>query len=85
MVTGHSFTLKRFVMALLARLLQFLRFLEGLLGFLDFLATPPGVVAMSGLLLYGVLLISGLEAATAATMAGSVALGLSCIIPRPNF
>jgi hypothetical protein len=73
------------VMTLLARLLQLLRFLEGLLEFFDFLATPLGMVASVGLLLYGGLVFVGLDASTAATLAGSVALGLSCIITRPSF
>jgi hypothetical protein len=72
-------------MALLARLLQLLRFLEGLLEFLDFLVTPLGLVAGVGLLGYGLLLFIGLDASTAATLSGSVALGLSCIITRPSF
>jgi hypothetical protein len=72
-------------MALLARLLQLLQFLEGMLEFLDFLSTPLGLVASVGLGLYSVLVLAGLDASTAATLAGSVALGLSCIITRPNF
>jgi hypothetical protein len=72
-------------MALLARLLQLLQFLEGMLEFLDFLSTPMGLVASVGLGLYSVLVLAGLDASTAATLAGSVALGLSCIITRPNF
>lgn len=72
-------------MALLARLLQLLRFLENLLEFFDFLATPLGLVAAVGLGLYGGLVGLGFEASTAATLAGSVTLGLSCVITRPNF
>jgi hypothetical protein len=72
-------------MAFLARWLQFLRFLEGLLSFFDFLATPPGLVATVGLVLYGLLAMVGVDASTAATLAGSVALGLSCVITRPDF
>jgi hypothetical protein len=72
-------------MAFLARWLQFLRFLEGLLEFFDFLATPLGMVASVGLLLYSLLLVLGTDAAAAATLAGSVALGLSCLITRPDF
>lgn len=72
-------------MALLARLLQLLRFLESLLEFLDFLATPLGFVASVGLGLYAVCVVAGLDASAAATLAGSVALGLSCIITRPSF
>jgi hypothetical protein len=72
-------------MAFLARWLQFLRFLEGLLEFFDFLATPLGIVASVGLLLYSLLLVLGTDAAAAATLAGSVALGLSCLITRPDF
>jgi hypothetical protein len=72
-------------MALLARLLQLLRFLEGLLEFVDFLATPLGLIASVGLVLYGGLVLAGGDASTAATLAGSVALGLSCIITRPSF
>ncbi|MGF1571325.1 MAG: hypothetical protein ACFCVD_25160 [Nodosilinea sp.] len=72
-------------MTLLARLLQFLRFLEGALEFLDFLATPLGTIASVGIVLYGGLVVAGLEASAAATLAGSVALALSCIITRPRF
>ncbi len=72
-------------MALLARLLQLLRFLEALLEFLAFLTTPLGLVAAVGLMGYGLLLFVGLDASTAATLAGSLALGLSCIITRPSF
>ncbi len=72
-------------MAFLARWLQFLRFLEGLLEFLDFLATPLGLVAAVGLGLYGLLMVLGTDASAAATLAGSVALGLSCLITRPDF
>jgi hypothetical protein len=72
-------------MAFLARWLQFLRFLEGLLEFLDFLTTPLGVVASVGLSLYSVLVFLGTDASAAATLAGSVALGLSCLITRPDF
>ena len=72
-------------MALLARWLQFLRFLEGLLEFFDFLTTPLGLVASVGLGLYGLLVFWGTDASAAATMAGSVALCLSCLITRPDF
>ncbi|MBE9156671.1 hypothetical protein IQ265_07495 [Nodosilinea sp. LEGE 06152] len=72
-------------MAFLTRWLQFLRFLEGLLEFWDFLTTPLGLVASVGLGLYSLLLALGTDAAAAATLAGSVALGLSCLITRPNF
>ncbi|HIK46104.1 MAG TPA: hypothetical protein IGR64_14655 [Leptolyngbyaceae cyanobacterium M65_K2018_010] len=72
-------------MALLARLLQFLQFLEGMFEFLDFLTTPLGLVATVGLALYGGLVWLGVDAAAAATLGGSVALGLSCIITKPNF
>ncbi|MFZ4674690.1 MAG: hypothetical protein ACOYM4_03165 [Nodosilinea sp.] len=72
-------------MTFLARWLQFLRFLEGLLEFLDFLTTPLGIVASVGLGLYSLLVLLGVDASTAATLAGSVALGLSCLITRPDF
>lgn len=72
-------------MALLARLLQFLRFLEGILEFLEFLTTPLGAIATVGVVLYGILAFNGLDSALAATIAGSAALTLSCIITRPNF
>jgi hypothetical protein len=72
-------------MTFLARWLQFLRFLEGLLEFLDFLTTPLGIVASVGLGLYSLLVLRGVDASTAATLAGSVALGLSCLITRPDF
>ncbi|HZG40276.1 MAG TPA: hypothetical protein VEZ50_16480 [Nodosilinea sp.] len=72
-------------MSLLARWLQFLRFLEGLLEFLDFVTTPPGMVATVGVVLYILLMIVGTDASAAATLAGSVALGLSCLITRPDF
>lgn len=72
-------------MTLLARLLQFLRFLEHLLEFLDFLTTPIGLVALTGLGLYFPLCVLGLDAPTASTVAGSVALTLSCILIRPDF
>lgn len=72
-------------MAFLTRWLQFLRFLEGLLEFLDFLTTPLGMVASVGLGLYMLLMGLGTDAAAAATLAGSVALGLSCLITRPDF
>jgi hypothetical protein len=72
-------------MPLLARFLQFLRFLEGLLEFLDFLATPLGLIATVGLGLYGVFTFSGMDASISASLAGSVALVLSCIITRPDF
>lgn len=72
-------------MALLARLLQLLRFLEESLEVLDVLATPLGQIASLGILLYGVLVTLGSDASTAATLAGSVALGLSCVITRPRF
>ncbi|MBD2426566.1 hypothetical protein [Phormidium sp. FACHB-1136] len=71
-------------MALLARLLQLLRFLEELLAFLDILATPVGQIASLGVLLYGGLLTFGSDASTAATLAGSVALGFSCLLTRPR-
>ena len=72
-------------MSLLARWLQFLRFLEGLLEFLDFVTTPLGMVATVGVVLYILLMIVGTDASAAATLAGSVALGLSCLITRPDF
>ena len=72
-------------MSLLARWLQFLRFLEGLLEFLDFVTTPLGMVATVGVMLYSLLMIVGTDASAAATLAGSVALGLSCLITRPDF
>jgi hypothetical protein len=72
-------------MAFLARWLQFLRFLEGLLEFVDFLATPLGMVATVGLTCYSLLVLAGTEAAAAATLAGSITLGLSCLITRPKF
>jgi hypothetical protein len=72
-------------MAFLTRWLQFLRFLEGLLEFLAFLTTPLGMIAGVGLGLYSVLVGLGTDASTAATLAGSVALGLSCLITRPDF
>ena len=72
-------------MSLLARWLQFLRFLEGLIEFWDFLTTPLGLVATLGLGLYSLLVFMGADASTAATLAGSVALGLSCLITRPDF
>jgi hypothetical protein len=72
-------------MTLLARLLQFLRFIEGMLDFLDFLATPLGSIAAFGVMLYGILALNGLDSALAATLAGSAALTLSCIITRPKF
>ncbi|MEO1069096.1 MAG: hypothetical protein AAFW95_08230 [Cyanobacteria bacterium J06638_6] len=72
-------------MAFLTRWLQFLRFLEGLLEFLTFLTTPLGMIAGVGLGLYSVLIGLGTDASTAATLAGSVALGLSCLITRPDF
>jgi len=72
-------------MSLLARWLQFLRFLEGLLEFLDFVTTPLGMVATVGVVLYSLLMIVGTDASAAATLAGSVALGLSCLITRPDF
>lgn len=72
-------------MSLLARWLQFLRFLEGLWEFLDFLTTPLGMVASVGLGLYSLLMFLGTDASAAATLAGSVALGLSCLITRPDF
>ncbi len=72
-------------MTFLARWLQFLRFLEGLLEFFDFLTTPLGIVASVGLGLYSLLVLLGVDASTAATLAGSVALGLSCLITRPDF
>lgn len=76
-------------MALLARFLQFLRLweeiLESLLEFLDVLATPLGQVATLGVGLYAGLVMVGSEASTAATLAGSVALALSCVLTRPRF
>ncbi|HEY9879865.1 MAG TPA: hypothetical protein V6D29_15530 [Leptolyngbyaceae cyanobacterium] len=72
-------------MTLLARLLQFLRFLEQLSDFLDFLTTPIGLVALTGLGVYFPLCALGLDASTATTVAGSVALTLSCILIRPDF
>jgi hypothetical protein len=72
-------------MTLLARFLQLLRFLEGLLEFLDVLATPPGQVAAVGVGLYVGFVMLGSEASTAATLAGSVALALSCALTRPRF
>lgn len=72
-------------MSLLARLLQFLRFLESLLEFLEFLTTPIGLVALTGLITYFPLCVLGLEASTAMTIAGSIALTLSCILIRPDF
>lgn len=72
-------------MALLTRLLQFLRFLEGMLEFFDFLTTPLGLIASIGLSLYGGLVFGGIEASMAATLAGSVSLGLSCFLTRPDF
>ncbi|MFH7245029.1 MAG: hypothetical protein ACHWZW_19505 [Spirulina sp.] len=72
-------------MTLLARFLQLLRFLEDLLEFLDILTTPPGQVAMVGVGLYVGLIWIGSEASTAATLAGSVALALSCVLTRPWF
>ncbi|MEA5450265.1 hypothetical protein VB780_16920 [Leptolyngbya sp. CCNP1308] len=72
-------------MSLLARWLEFLRFLEGLLEFLDFLTTPLGLVASVGLGFYSLLVFLGADASAAATLAGSVALGLSCLITRPDF
>lgn len=72
-------------MALLARFLQLLRFLETSLEFLDFLATPLGQIAGLGILIYGALVMAGSDASTAATLAGSVALGLSCLLTRPRF
>lgn len=72
-------------MALLARFLQLLRFLEELLEFLDFLATPLGQIASLGIVLYGGLVMIGSDASTAATLAGSVALGFSCVLTRPRF
>jgi hypothetical protein len=38
-----------------------------------------------GLGLYSLLVLLGVDASTAATLAGSVALGLSCLITRPDF
>ena len=72
-------------MALLARFLQLLRFLEESLAYLDVLATPPGQIASLGVLIYGTLVMVGSYASTAATLAGSVALGLSCVLTRPRF
>lgn len=72
-------------MAFLTRWLQFLRFLEELLEFWDFLTTPLGLVASVGIGLYSLLIALGTDASAAATLAGSVALGLSCLITRPNF
>jgi cation transport ATPase len=72
-------------MSLLAHLLQFLRFLETLLEFLEFLTTPIGLVALAGLIVYCPLCVLGLDAPTAMTVAGSVALTLSCILIRPEF
>ncbi|MEY3299552.1 MAG: hypothetical protein RLZZ597_2812 [Cyanobacteriota bacterium] len=71
-------------MTLLARFLQLLQFLEESLEFLDFLATPFGQIASLGILLYGGLVVVGSDASTAATLAGSVALGLSCLLTRPR-
>ncbi|HEY9878421.1 MAG TPA: hypothetical protein V6D29_08195 [Leptolyngbyaceae cyanobacterium] len=72
-------------MTLLARLLQFLRFLEHLSEFLEFLTTPIGLVAATGLVVYFPLCVLGLDAPTATTIAGSIALTLSCILIRPDF
>ncbi|MBE9135894.1 hypothetical protein IQ254_01525 [Nodosilinea sp. LEGE 07088] len=72
-------------MAFLTRWLQFLRFLEGLLELLDFLATPLGLIAGVGIGLYSMLVGLGIDASAAATLAGSVALVLSCLITRPDF
>lgn len=72
-------------MALLARFLQLLRFLEESLELLDVLATPLGQIASLGILIYGGLVMVGSDASTAATLAGSVALGLSCLLTRPRF
>lgn len=72
-------------MSVLAHLLQLLRFLESLLEFLEFLTTPIGLVAMAGLVVYFPLCALGLDAPTATTLAGSVALTLSCILIRPDF
>ncbi|WP_017300367.1 hypothetical protein [Nodosilinea nodulosa] len=72
-------------MAFLTRWLQFLRFLEGLLEFLDVVTTPLGMVATAGVVLYSVLMFLGADASTAATLAGSVTLGLSCLLTRPDF
>ncbi|MGG6240086.1 hypothetical protein ACQ4N7_15785 [Nodosilinea sp. AN01ver1] len=72
-------------MAFLNRWLQFLRFLEGLLEILDVVTTPLGTVATVGVMLYSLLVFLGTDASTAATLAGSVTLGLSCLITRPDF
>lgn len=72
-------------MALLARLLQLLNFLESLMQFGDFLLTPVGLTALVGLGFYGPLVVLGCDASTAATLAGSVALGIACAITKPDF
>jgi hypothetical protein len=72
-------------MSLLARWLQFLRLLEELLEFFDVLATPPGLIATAGLGLYGLLVLAGLDASAAASLAGSVVLVLACAMTRPDF
>jgi hypothetical protein len=72
-------------MAFLTRWLQFLRFLEELLEVLDVVTTPLGMVATVGVMLYSLLVFLGTDASTAATLAGSVTLGLSCLITRPDF
>ena len=43
------------------------------------------MVATVGVVLYSLLIIVGTDASAAATLAGSVALGLSCLITRPDF
>jgi hypothetical protein len=72
-------------MSILARWLQLLQWLEGLLEIGDVLATPLGGISTVGLGLYGLLVLAGLDASTSASLAGSVVLGLACIMTRPDF
>ncbi|MEM9091235.1 MAG: hypothetical protein AAGC93_21155 [Cyanobacteria bacterium P01_F01_bin.53] len=72
-------------MTILSRFLKFLEWLENAQEFVHFLSQPIGLSAAIALCLYCPFQLLGCDYLSAATLSGTVALTLFCLLERPEF